>query len=239
MELQHVVYGEKTIPFALAFKPRKTLAIEVFPDQSVQVIAPVGTSAEEIKSRVRNRAAWILRQQRYFASFVAQELTKEYVSGESFRYLGRQYRLKVVEAENGKKEEVKLSGGYIRVFTLSRQDRTRTECLVANWYRIRARVKLRERFQRCCEKIQRYGIPPPCMEVRRMTHRWGSCTPSRRVLLNTQLAQAPVYCIDYVIFHELCHLKFNNHNKNFYKLLHSVFPEWEIAKKRLARIQEF
>ncbi|MBM3280265.1 MAG: DUF45 domain-containing protein [Candidatus Handelsmanbacteria bacterium] len=92
---------------------------------------------------------------------------------------------------------MKLSGGYIRVFTSSRQYSVRIKGLVDTCYRTRARTKLRERFQHCCEKIQRYDVPPSYMAMRRMTTpRRCSCTPSRRILVNSQLVQSPTYCID-------------------------------------------
>src|SRR5664279_5997917 len=94
--LQRVGFGTTTIEFELTYSKRKTLAIHVFPDRSVVVDAPIDTSLADVEARVLKRAAWILRQQREFADHPkAQPLPRRYVSGESFRYLGRHYRLKV------------------------------------------------------------------------------------------------------------------------------------------------
>jgi predicted metal-dependent hydrolase len=69
-----------------------------------------------------------------------------------------------------------------------------------------------------------------------MTKRWGSCTKGGLILLNPELVKAPVYCMDYVIAHELCHLKYHDHSKNFYKLLNKYMPDWEKRKKKLERV---
>jgi predicted metal-dependent hydrolase len=95
---QSVQYGTTTIDFELIFSKRKTLAIHVYPDQSIVVDAPMETPFAEIEAKVLKRAAWILRQQRQFQAYAAPKvLPRRYVSGESYRYLGRQYRLKIVE----------------------------------------------------------------------------------------------------------------------------------------------
>lgn len=237
---REVEYGTQRINFTVHFSHRKTLAIDVHPDRSVRVVAPEKTDIEEVEKRVRRRARWILRQQRRFSSLVAERVEKEYVSGESFRYLGRQYRLKVVEFDGrgGGREKAKLRGGFLYVYTGPEKDRKRIEKLVRGWYRAHAECKFKERFELCCDRVRKYGIQSPPVQLREMRRRWGSCTPGNRILLNPRLIHAPTYCIDCVILHELCHLKHRNHSKAFFRLLEAVFPEWEKVKKRLGQVQE-
>ena len=106
--LHEVAFGRGRIEFRLKRTGRRTLAITVRPDTSVVVTAPKGAAVEAVMARVRKRAVWIRRQQAYFSRFLPKLPPRRYVSGETHRYLGRQYRLKVVE---GPGEGVKLRGG--------------------------------------------------------------------------------------------------------------------------------
>ncbi len=235
--MYEIQYGSKKITFELVFAERKTLEISVLPDQSVFVKAPRGKPLEEVLSRVQKRARWILKQKLYFSSFQSAAPQKEYVSGETFHYLGRQYRLKVIQLNpNGEaacNEDVKLQGKYFNIYTVSKHDRRKVKNLLDGWYRKHADQKLNQRLDICTRIMQKYGIERPLMEIRIMKNRWGSFTPSGKILLNPKLIEWPTYCIDYVILHELCHLKHPNHSKDFYRLLSAVLPEWREIKSRL------
>ena len=108
--LQTVQYGGSTIEYTVSYAPRRTLAISVHPDLHVTVTAPEGSDRDAIQQKVCKRAPWILRQQRDFARYSPDYPPRQYISGETHRYLGRQYRLKVIES---KLEMVKLSRGEI------------------------------------------------------------------------------------------------------------------------------
>lgn len=237
--MPEIQYGSKTIHFELTFAERKTLEIAVLPDQSVFVKAPNGKPLDEVLQRVQKRARWILKQQAYFASFPQTTAEKEYVSGETFRYLGKQYLLKVIplnsDSENRLpgKECVKMVGRYIRVYTWEKDNPSRVKRLLDAWYRDHAEKKFQERIEVCTQVVEKYGIKRLAVEIRAMKNRWGSFTPSGKVLLNPRLIECPTYCIDYVILHEFCHLKYPNHSKEFYRLLQTVLPEWQEIKKRL------
>jgi predicted metal-dependent hydrolase len=114
-------FGNTIIEYDVSFVRRKTVAIEVYPDQQVTVIAPEGCEPVEIEALVRKRAGWIQRQQQQFSEYVPHEIPRAYVSGESYRYPGRQYRLKVLE---GEPDAVKQERGFIYV-TVSDKGNTR------------------------------------------------------------------------------------------------------------------
>lgn len=103
-------YGSQVIPFELEFCKRKDLAITVHPDRRVTVAAPEGRSPDEVQKRVWRRRRWIVQQRQYFENFHPLPTPKQYVSGETHLYLGRQYRLKIHVAES---VEVKLVGRYL------------------------------------------------------------------------------------------------------------------------------
>lgn len=239
-----VAYGERTIAFDVVRAERETLGIHVHPSGRVEVRAPLEAAAEDVRARVQRRARWILRHQRRFAELVQDQPAKEYVSGETHRYLGRQYRLKVIPVGDAASMEgerygegVRLVGRYFEVHTTEPGDPAHTRELLERWYREKAERHLRERFERGCGLMARYGVEPPPLQIRRMERRWGSCTPSGRVLLNPRLVLAPTACIDYVVVHELCHLQHPHHSRDFYDLLGRVLPDWEERKARLEHVQ--
>lgn len=233
-EESFVDYGETRIRFTIVRRDRRTLEIAVEPDMSVMVAAPHDASPNAISAKVRKRAAWVLRQRRYFAQFQPRRPPRRYVAGETHLYLGRQYRLKV---EGHIQSGVRLSRGFIHVRTHAPNKPEVTRDLVDTWYRERAHVKFRERLE---ESLKRFADPesarPEGLIVRRLKQRWGSMSPGRRLLLNHHLVEAPVDAIDYVITHELCHIEEAHHGPAFFALLDRVMPDWEKRKERLERI---
>ena len=232
-ERYSVQFGGERIDFLLSYGDRKRLSISVHPDQSVTVKSPQGRTLEAVLGKVRKRGAWIVKQREYFERFQPLPPAKQYVSGETHLYLGRQYRLKVVKDES---ETAKLKGRFLYVYTRNKKDRSKVRGLVRGWYLDHARALLSHRFEVCLETAKRFRIPRPRVLLRRMRRRWGSCTKSRNIVLNTELVRAPLHCIDYVIMHELCHLKFPDHGKGFYRLLSRCMPDWERRKQRLEQV---
>ncbi|MFC6688672.1 M48 family metallopeptidase [Jhaorihella thermophila] len=226
-------YGAYQIAYEIVRRPRKTLEIAVEPDTSVVVTAPADAALEAIEAKLRKRAAWVLRQQRYFAQFLPRTPERRFVSGETHLYLGRQYRLKVVpHVQAG----VKLIRGFIVVHT-HRPDRPDvTRALVEAWYRERAHVKFPDRIEHCLGFFpDPEAFRPRSLIVRQIRQRWGSMSPAGRLLLNLRLIQAPVDAIDYVITHELCHIAEPHHGPAFFDLLAQVMPDWDRRKQRLER----
>ncbi len=219
--------------FDLMYNDRKDLAIQVHPDNSVLVKAPTGKSIADVLKRVQRRAAWVVKQQDYFDKFHPLPTEREYVNGETHVYLGRQYLLKVIESE---RDEVKLVGRYLRVYSSPVWNKKKVGKLVWAWYRDHAQRILNHRLDICLEVALRMGLSEPEVRFRQMRRRWGSCAKSGIITLNTELAKAPVHCIDYVITHELCHQKYKNHSPAFYRLLTKLMPDWEKRKVRLEKV---
>ncbi|MEM6395371.1 MAG: SprT family zinc-dependent metalloprotease [Bacteroidota bacterium] len=229
----YIDYGSVRIEFELRYAERRTLDIAVQPDRQVLVIAPLDSSVDRIYAKVRKRASWILKQQRFFLTFEPRRPSRKYISGETHLYLGRQYRLKVYRTEA---EFVKLKGKYFEVSISDRLDfygQRQVEALLNNWYHQRAMIKFPELAKPYLRRFERLGARPTEIHLRKMDKRWGSCTPSGKLILNTELIQAPRGCIEYVIVHELCHLLHPNHGAAFRALQEEEFPLWEKWKRVL------
>ncbi len=230
--MHSIKYGTKTIAFQLERSPRKTLAIEVHPDSSVQLIAPEGSSLEDIKLKVEKRAKWILKQQDYFEQFLPHSPIREYVSGETHYYLGKRYVLKVTQ---GNENNVKLSGGQL-VVTQMQPSQVNVKTALAAWYYTHAKKKFTSLTGQALLKFKQEDLTVHALEICRMKNRWGSCTPKGKIILNPELIKAPSKCIEYVIIHELCHLIIPNHTPAFYALLEEKYPDWKKWKIKLERL---
>ena len=230
-EHQQIQYGGQTIKFSVVRRMRSTLEIAVEPDTTVIVVAPLDATSEAIAEKVRKRAAWVRRQQCYFSRYLPRTPERQFVSGETHRYLGRQYRLKVVPHTQAC---VNLIHGFIVVQSHKPDSVEVTRDLVEGWYRKRAQVKFAERLK---VNLARFPEPelfrPRGLIVRQLRRRWGSMSPSSRLLLNLRLIEAPVDAIDYVITHELCHIEEPHHGPGFFELLDRVLPDWPKRKDRL------
>jgi len=162
-------------------------------------------------------------------------LPREYVSGESYFYLGRRYLLKVIESP-GESGRTKLAGRYLQVFSPP-AEQALVKRFVKGWYRARAKELFARRLSALAEQIVWLRDIPP-VKLLTMRIQWGSCSPSGVVVLNPNLVKAPRECVDYVILHELCHLKEHNHSQKFYRLLTELMPDWEKHKIRLDGLAE-
>lgn len=225
-----VLYGLSEIVYTLQFSNRKTLTIAVSPNGKVIVKAPCSAEIEVIRTKVHKRAAWIIRQQSYFKSFGERTPERKYISGESHLYLGRQYLLRVTE---GKPDSVKYKGRYFEIVCSCKAN---AKELMKEWYREHAKVKFAEIAEPIIGRFKRYNVEPSSLYIQEMNNRWGSCTNSRKIILNTELIKAPRPCIEYVITHELCHLVHREHNTCFFELLHNEMPDWEKWKDKLEHI---
>ena len=226
-----ISYGTTNIAYNVEFRERKTLAIEVHPDRSVHVVAPIKATPEQIQAKVEKRAPWIAKQQRYFNGARRAGNEKEWISGENIFYLGRQYRLKVGLGI----ADVKMAGKYLKVTVPDKSNKSQVEALVNSWYLRRARIKLEERIQLFQPMLEREGLHFNSLIIRKLEKRWGSCTPKGNIVINAELIKTPIHCIDYVIIHELCHLKYHNHGTSFWKLLNKYCPDWVKLKDKLER----
>lgn len=205
------------------------MAIEVHPDNTVWVIAPINAKEEEIQSRVEKKAPWIAKQQRFFDGRPEKMVTPEWVSGENILYLGRQYRLKIHQGTS----DVKLAGKYLNVTVENKEDKSKIAALVNTWYLQHARSKFEERLSLLRPILERENLTMNSLKIRKLNKRWGSCTTKNNIVVNADLIKAPINCIDYVLIHEICHLKHHDHGNKFWSLLSKYCPDWLKTKDKL------
>lgn len=231
MEKHVVSFGEKQIEFMLNRKKVKSVILKVDPSMNIIVSAAGNVPLDFILNYVKEKGRWILKKLEYFEDAQAYETDKEFQSGESIKYLGKQYRLKVIQSDV---EFVKYLQGYIYIYIKDTKDKIRKRTLFTKWLREKAVVCFNESVDRVYPLLKKYGVCKPGILVRALKARWGSCILDKNtLLLNFDLIKAPKYCIDYVVLHELIHFKYHNHDKDFYNFLTSLMPDWRTRKEIL------
>jgi len=213
---------------------RRTVAVTVEPDRRVVVSAPREAARVRIEQILRHRLPWIRRQRQLLESLPSPPAPRQWVAGETHRYLGRQYRLRPQKAST---QYVKLVAGYFIVGLLDPRDRLDIKHLMDAWYREHAYRVLTERVERVLRSTTWLDVDMPPISIRTMRQRWGSATAHGRVIFNIDLVKLPLGCIEYVVAHELVHLIIPNHGPAFWRMLSRCLPEWKKWRERLGRAE--
>ncbi|MDR2692753.1 MAG: M48 family metallopeptidase [Chitinispirillales bacterium] len=197
------------------------------PDGVVSVSVPLRMSEVTIERFVRSKIGWVKKQQEKFAR-QPRQAPRQYISGETLYLWGKQYFLQV---DYGNKYSLSLSGNSALLTVRSGSTAALREKFVREWYR----GQLKDEIARTLPKWETAtGLKCDSWQTKYMTSKWGTChITKRKIWLNLELAKKPVECLEYIILHELAHLRVRNHNAAFAALLDKYMPFWREVKKRL------
>ena len=227
--MQRFSYGNYSYTYELIKQDRKSIVLTVKPDMTITLKCPQNIEDERIEQFLKKKWSWLNKQLKFFEKVQRKKYQLEYISGESLFYLGRQYKLIV---KRTKKNSVKLLRGILQVETTqSIKDGKYNKKLLDVWFKNKYENIFQERF---IEMQKRFNYKEmPILKVRNMSKRWGSFVNNQKITLNPKLIHASKDCIDYVIVHELCHLRYKDHSKNFWDFLKKQYPKWEKVKDKL------
>lgn len=231
--MNSIKFGNKTIPYTLTrSQRRKTLSISV--DQhGVSVISPSEVCLEKIESTLHQKAVWIIKQLVDFKEMQTSVQERSFLSGEKLPYLGRQYRLKVIKTDANEPSFRFYQGRFLaelpKVISEA-EHRDLLYPLFVNWIKQKAGSFADDRIKRFIIKLQQ---EPKKIVIKDQEQRWGSCTPAGNILLNWRIFLAPTSIIDYVLAHELVHLKHMDHSKEYWETLQMLLPDYEQRKEWL------
>lgn len=229
-ETSAVSWGGTRLAYAIrrSRRRKKTVAVTVDADGSVLLVAPEQFPTTSLDALVRRKAPWIAQRLRRLQSHDPPPAPREFVSGESVRYLGRHYRLKVAAGATG---DAKLRGGWLLVPVPDGTDRApHVRSALVDWFRRRAGERLPERV---AAWRARAGVEMPRVVVANQQKRWGSCDRHGTIRLNWRIIQAPMRLVDYVVVHELVHLRHPGHGRDYWQAVGRVLPDYERRREDL------
>jgi predicted metal-dependent hydrolase len=201
---------------------RRTIALIVERDGSFTVRAPMRTPHATIETFIQQKADWITRAREKIKSMQPTR-ERQYTDGEEFLFLGSSFNLKLVGLQ---KPLLQFDSG----FTLSRAAQVKGEQVFTRWYKERACEVISERVK---QYSQQYNFTPKQVKISSAKTRWGSCSSNGTLNFTWRLVMAPLAVIDYVVVHELAHLRVKNHSSKFWKEVESVYPEYKKQRKWL------
>ena len=203
----------------------KTVSIQVSRGK-VKISVPKNLEQFKIDKILKSKSKWI-KKKLFLQSKITSFRNKEYVSGEDFLYLGRHYRLKITI---GQKYNTEFKDGYLKVTVKDKSNTQKIKRLIKKWYLEKAQLHLNKMTLDLSKEL---SVGFRSVKVRNYNSRWGSCSSTGKIFYNWRIIMAPVKIINYVVLHELVHLKEHNHSKRFWKLLKSYYSDLDYAKQWL------
>lgn len=208
---------------------RRTASLQVSPDNKVSIIVPDNLTPQKIAEIVERKRGWVISKIQSNEAVQYPARPKEFVSGESFTYLGRNYRLKLVQ---GKPMPVEFKNGrfYVKVDKRSNSIEDDVRATLTSWYKKHAISKFKQRTALYADRV---GVDYRTIGIKDYKSQWGSCTKVGDLHFNWRVIIAPISIVDYVVVHELCHRRHHDHSPAFWKLLGRILPDYRDRKEWL------
>jgi len=210
---------------------RQTTDIVIERDGVVTVRPPLGHSPEQVDKVVESKRAWIYRNLAEWRDLNASAVARRWVNGETFLYLGRCYRLSLV----GKQEsDLLLKDGRfcLRRSVVENGGEVAAKTAFEAYYTEKGRQRISERVSRFAPKV---GVKPKAVVLKDMGYRWASCGSSNTLAFHWKCMMAPAKIIDYIVVHELCHIRQRNHSEAYWNEVDKVMPDYVERKEWLKK----
>jgi predicted metal-dependent hydrolase len=228
----HQTHRIEDIEFKVVYSGRRSIGISVLPDSTVIVRVPYLTSFKTITSIVTDKYGWVIKHRDNYRKLDNSSLNRSYTTGELHLFRGNR---SILQIEKSVMPYVRFNDNTIELGTLKTDDSDVIKRLLYKGYKDEALILLPELLQKVVREHQNQMFKPAGLIIRTMKRRWGSCSNKGVITLSTELIKLSDLYIEYVIAHELCHLKHHNHGAHYYKLLSEVFPEWKTVRRELRK----
>ena len=231
---KHIRYNEKIIDYTIIRSRRKTIGISVSPDKGVRILAPVWASTRQLQDVVSIKAPWIFDKLIHMEEIQALKNSRKFADGESLSFLGKEYKLHVIRQPGVKSvtldfNNVEFIVGVPSCIPDDEQSESIRNALL-EWYKERAAETLAERVNIYSHNLT---VKPSWLLVKDQKTRWGSCTRDNKININWKIIMAPQEIVDYLVVHELAHIKVRNHSALYWKLVESILPDCKTRRKWL------
>jgi predicted metal-dependent hydrolase len=222
-----IQYGTTTIPYHIIKSKRiKTSEIIVDSDR-ITIRTPLNKNLSDIQRIISDKAAWILKKQKEYREIIPQITKPTFEEGSTLPYLGRNYPLRILKERQAENSIELVDGEFTIGIKPSKQspaNTTKIKKLYEDWLIKNAQLVFKHKVGEYSKKLD---VRPRRIVIKNLKNRWGSMTKERSVNLNVNLLKTPEDIIDYIIIHELCHLKIKEHSHHYWDLIHRFMPNYQ------------
>lgn len=221
----------KTIEFEVTHSNRKTFEIKIQPPDIITVRSPKRARKKDIINLMKKKENWILMKLEELKEVEYVKKEKEFIDGELFLYLGKEYPLNIKIDKGLRKPIIEITEGELYIKTnILEVDKLRKAAEM--WYREKTLEIILEKV----EILYKYfNVEPNSIRVKQQKKRWGSCNSKRDLMFNWRLSMAPSYVVEYIVLHEMCHMVHMDHSKKFWVLVEEIMPDYKERRKWLKK----
>jgi predicted metal-dependent hydrolase len=220
-------YESKVIEYQIIRSNRKTVTISILPTKKVEVGAPKYLSDKEIMHMVKNKASWIIKKLEEMPDALELQEKRKYEDGDKLLYRGKEYELRIIMDSKIKNYEINIERDKI-VAQINPKNKQAINDILEAWYKQRAKEFVYDRIKYYNSFLQK-NIRN--VRIKDQKKRWGSCSNLGNLNFNWRIIMMPEEMFDYIIVHELCHLKFLNHSKAYWKSVEEILPDYKEREK--------
>lgn len=232
------LYKEENIDVKVVYRKRKNISIRIIPKNIIEIISPKSISISFLKKVLEEKSSWIMKTLDKFENVDESFKNRKYVSGEIFYYLGKEYKLKIIEDKNITNKAhsycyINIEKENLIIYTNNNEaEYIRNE--LKKWYKIESEkivIRRLEILKRESSIINQ--LTPNIIKIKEQRKRWGSCTSQKNIYINSRISMTRIDVIDYILVHEFSHLVHMNHSKDFYNFLGQILPKFRECEKWL------
>jgi predicted metal-dependent hydrolase len=218
--------------YKVIYSGRRSITISISPHNGLVIRAPKGVSLQKIDSFVHEKSEWINKHLDNYSNAVRINYGKKYVEGECHYFMGREHMLRLTMST---KPFVREYDNIIEAGLPYPGDSRKVKAILDKWYREKAILQFSRLLKNILIKYESYHFNPSEIVVRSSKSRWGSCSSKGRISISSELIKLDEKFYEYIIIHELCHLRHHDHGKGFYTLLEEILPDYKVVRKELRK----